>query len=82
MLPSVLGAHLTEGQRAREDLAREVIRGQDLGFVERPEGNACDPGLLLASWIAEQAVADAGPDDYIEGPDTRRIPNQTGDTAP
>ena len=54
VLPSVTSPDLSDEARHRESLAREVIRGQDIGFVKRPAGDNSSPGTLLARWIQGQ----------------------------
>lgn len=53
-LPSVAVPGVTVRQQRREALAREVIRGQDIGFVARRTGDRSPPGEVLARWLAAE----------------------------
>ena len=56
VLPSVADPDLNRSALDRQALAREVIRGQDISFIERPAGDRSSCGQLLAHWIEEQVA--------------------------
>ena len=60
VLPSVAQMDLDAEGRHWEALAREVIRGQDIGFVERPADDGSAPIELIARWMEEQARSRPG----------------------
>jgi hypothetical protein len=47
-LPSMVAAHPDAAHAAREDLARQVLRGKDMAGLERPAGDATPAAELLA----------------------------------
>jgi len=52
--PSVTTPDLTESKRGSEALAIEVIKGQDIGYILRPEGETAPAAELLQGWLAKQ----------------------------
>ena len=52
--PSVTTPSTNAGARERDSLAREIIRGQDLGMVERNAGDARPAEAIFAAWLREQ----------------------------
>jgi lysophospholipase L1-like esterase len=40
----------------RDDLVRRLVRAQDLSLIDREPGNAAEPAVLIAEWIAAQAA--------------------------
>lgn len=56
VLPSVADPGLSAAALDWEALAREVIRGQDIGYVDRPPGDGALPGELLTQWVEEQVA--------------------------
>jgi len=53
ILPSVVGA-LTDEQREREQLARQIIMGMDTRWMERQHGDTRPPAEIVSDWISEQ----------------------------
>jgi len=53
ILPSVTGA-LTDGQREREQLARQVVMGMDTRWMERKDGDTRPREEIVSEWIAGQ----------------------------
>jgi hypothetical protein len=53
ILPSVAG-ELTDEQRERERLARQIVLGMDTRWMERKDGDTRPPTEIVADWIAEQ----------------------------
>jgi len=53
ILPSVAET-LTEEQREREQLARQIIMGMDTRWMERKDGDTRPPAEIVSDWIAEQ----------------------------
>jgi len=53
VLPSVAGT-LTNEQRGREQLARQIIMGMDTCWMERKDGDMRPPAEIVSDWIAEQ----------------------------
>ena len=51
VLPSVANAGLSGVGPAGESLAREIIRGQDIGMVERITGDTSSATALLTEWL-------------------------------
>jgi len=57
ILPSVTRANLNEREGAREALARRVIIGQDIGFIERLPGDAGSAEEIVLRWFRDQREA-------------------------
>lgn len=53
ILPSVTG-DLTNEQRERERLARQIIMGMDTRWMERKDGDTRPPAGIVSEWIVEQ----------------------------
>ena len=53
VLPSLTGP-LDESQQASARLARQIVLGKDVRFLERAAGDNRDAKAILAAWIAEQ----------------------------
>lgn len=51
ILPSVFQPELTEAERAAEALALDVIRGNDIPWISRAEGDQRDGFEILKSWL-------------------------------
>jgi len=57
ILPSVAKPHLTADELPRATLARRIILGKDIGFVERPAGDQSAPEAILSRWVKDQHAA-------------------------
>lgn len=55
ILPSVLTPRLNRGERGREELAREIIRGYDTGMIEREPGDESSVEEIVTRWFKRQA---------------------------
>jgi len=62
ILPSVAKPHLTADELPRSALARRIILGKDIGFVERPAGDQNAPEVILSRWVKDQHAAFAAKD--------------------
>lgn len=54
VLPSVAHPDLDAGGRTVEAMAREVVTGQDVPWLERKAGDQSDPAELFERWIEQQ----------------------------
>lgn len=54
VLPSVTQPKLTGDESRRADLARRVVAGLDIGFIERTAGDGSQPEAILQRWIETQ----------------------------
>ena len=57
MLPSVTGPLASETERERATLARRVIVGKDIGFIERAAGDDPSAENIISKWIGQQHKA-------------------------
>ncbi|MDP6354548.1 MAG: SGNH/GDSL hydrolase family protein [Planctomycetota bacterium] len=57
VLPSVAGTLTSEAERARAPLARRVIVGKDIAFIERAEGDKASTESIVTKWIEKQYKA-------------------------
>lgn len=53
-LPSIAKPQLTEAEQEHEQLARRLIKAQDLSMIERTPGNATPLSELLVKWLNAQ----------------------------
>ena len=53
--PSTAKPQLTGAERQHEQLARRLVKAQDLSMIERAPGDATPLPELLSKWIAAQA---------------------------
>ncbi len=58
--PSVTGPGLPPEHVQRDRLARRLIRAQDLGMVDRPEGDTRTAEEVFTAWIREYLTPDTG----------------------
>lgn len=56
ILPSVTG-ELTDEERKRESLARRIVMGIDVRWIERKPGDERTPAEIVVEWIGEQRKA-------------------------
>lgn len=54
VLPSVTQPKLTGDESKRADLARRVVAGRDIGFIERTARDSSEPEAILQRWIEAQ----------------------------
>lgn len=54
VLPSVINPHLSAVELDRENLARQIIIGKDIGFIERKDGDESGTAELILHWIHSQ----------------------------
>ncbi|OGV55882.1 MAG: hypothetical protein A2017_03725 [Lentisphaerae bacterium GWF2_44_16] len=54
ILPSVIEIHIKTNDLPRANLARRVILGKDIGFVERKAGDNSPPKEIIFRWIQAQ----------------------------
>lgn len=54
VLPEVTKPDLAEGEQARAELARAIAEGQDVGFIERAEGDGRTVEGIVQAWVAGQ----------------------------
>ena len=59
--PSVVEGGLKGEAGERDRLARRLIRGQDIGMVDRVAGDDAPVAELLGRWLGEQATAAGRP---------------------
>ena len=57
ILPSVTDIHIKTNDLARAELARRVVLGKDIGFVERTAGDNSTPAEILLRWFQGQQKA-------------------------
>ena len=57
VLPSVTGPLASETERERATLARRVIVGKDIGFIERAAGDDPSAENIISKWIGQQHKA-------------------------
>ena len=57
ILPSVAKPDLTASERSRESLARRVIIGKDIGFVERLPKDKSAPEVILLRWVRDERTS-------------------------
>jgi lysophospholipase L1-like esterase len=53
-LPSAAKPVLDAAEQANQDLARQLVKAQDLSLIERPPGSAVPLPDLLAKWVESQ----------------------------
>ena len=56
ILPSVGKPDLSPEQRAADCLAREIVRGQDIGIIERGRGDRGTAAEILSRWLQTQGA--------------------------
>lgn len=61
VVPSVGNPDLAGAARERNELARILVRAQDIGIVERAPGDARPPEALFTDWLKEQLAPAAEP---------------------
>jgi lysophospholipase L1-like esterase len=59
ILPAVAKADLTTEERRKESFARQMIRAQDLTWIERRPGDDSSAEKILAEWLREQGKSRA-----------------------
>lgn len=61
VLPSVTDRQIQTNDLARAELARRVVLGKDIGFIERTAGDNSTPADILLRWFQDQQKAWAKP---------------------
>ena len=60
LLPSVAQPELNHAEQTTEDLALEVVQGQDIPYLRRSPGDHTPTAVLLTRWLKQQTLTPPG----------------------